>query len=125
MPLNWTAESQIQLVTIIADREVKRADIEDFLDMAGRANLVGWRKLCDIRAARCLLTFEDVNILGAQLRAAYSVQIPGPLALVVPETAPPEVGRFLGFLATAQRPMRIFKDLGKARKWLDSSAITA
>lgn len=30
-----------------------------------------------------------------------------------------------GILATAKRPMRMFNDAGKARKWLDSPAIRA
>lgn len=35
------------------------------------------------------------------------------------------MSRLLGILAAARRPMRVFKDAGKARKWLDSPAIRA
>ena len=47
----------------------------------------------------------------------------GPLAVVLSEDQCTQMSRVLGILAAAKRPMRVFSDVDKARKWLDSPAI--
>ena len=118
MPLHWTVESRLKLVTVVAEGDVSKSDVEAYLSMVGGANIVEWRKLFDARAGRPVLTLHDVHELGARIRAADAVRIVGPLAFVMPENDTPELMRLLGFLAAAKRPMRLFRDIGPARKWL-------
>lgn len=118
MPLHWTVQSRLQLVTVVAEGDVVRSDVEAYLSMVTGADISSWRKLIDARAARLALTILDVNLLGVRVRAADAVRAIGPLAFVTPEAETPELGRLLGFLAAAKRPMRIFHELEPARKWI-------
>lgn len=118
MPLHWTVQSQLKLVTAVADGEVSSADFDNFFKMIKGTNVGSWRQLYDARAARPALTFEDVHTLGVRIRAADAAQTVGPLAFVMPDPGWPQLGRLLGFLAAAKRPMRLFQDIQPARKWL-------
>lgn len=57
--------------------------------------------------------------LGVLFRS-YHVRGPvGPLAVVVADAQVDRVNRLLGILATADRPMRVFRELEPARRWID------
>jgi hypothetical protein len=118
MPLHWIVESRPKLVTIVAEGEVCKADVDAYLAMIDGANLSEWRKLMDARKARPILNLQDVNELGVRIRAAAVTRQVGPLAFVVPAIDTPELLRLLGFLAAAKRPMRVFRTIGPARKWI-------
>lgn len=118
MPLHWTVQSRLELITVVADGDVGRSDVEAYLAMVDRMNIAGWRKLFDARTARPVFTFQDVNEIGARFREADAVRVVGPLAFVMPETSSPELMRLLGFLAAAKRPMRLFNELAPAQKWI-------
>lgn len=120
MPLHWTVESLFKMITVVADGDVGRGDLQTYFEMVSGANIVGWRKLFDARAARLVFTSQDVNELGVWLRAADAVQMVGALAFVMPEIETPELMRLLGFLAAAKRPMRIFHQRAPAQKWIMS-----
>lgn len=125
MPLHWTVDSRDKLITAVGDGELGRADFESYFQMVSGANIVSWRQLIDAGAAQPTISFDDVNLLGAVIRSAHTVQVAGPLAFVTPEIESEMLNRLLGFLAAAKRPMRIFYDPKKARRWLDSCAIRA
>ncbi len=118
MPLHWTVQSRLKLITVVADGDVGRGDIDAYLAMVNGTNIAGWRKLFDAQAARPVFTFEDVNQLGVHFRAVDAVRVVGPLAFVMPKVESPELARLLGFLAAAKRPMRIFNEFAPAQKWL-------
>ncbi|TAJ41608.1 MAG: hypothetical protein EPO55_04950 [Reyranella sp.] len=61
---------------------------------------------------------EDIMALGARMRASHDKGPVGALAAVVPNDHVEAVGRVLGMLAAAQRPMRVFRQLGPARRWI-------
>lgn len=118
MPIHWTAQSMSNLVTVIAEGDVVKGDVEAFLDLLIGANLAAWSKLIDARAARFVFTSQEVNEIGVRLRAAHAEHSIGPLAFVMPEAKTPEVMRLLGFLAAAERPMRVFQEFAPAQKWI-------
>lgn len=118
MPLHWTMESKIQLVTVVAEGDVTRSDVEAYIAMSSGANVLEWRKLFDARKGRAIFTDQDVNALGARIREGAAVRVVGPLAFVMPEVETPQLMRFLGFLAAAKRPMRLFHEIAPARRWI-------
>lgn len=126
MALQLKAFPSRHFVTVSADGEVTRADIEAYLSEIERLNAIGWKKLVDLRNARIALTEEDILQIGVRLRQADATSAVGALAVVMPQSEPepepePErVMRLLGFLAAAKRPMRIFKAIGPARRWIKS-----
>ncbi len=118
MPLYWTLQSRLRLVTVFAEGNVVRGEIEACLDVVRTAKVSEWRKLIDARTARFVLDSQIVSELGVRLRSADEARVMGPLAFVVPEVETPELMRLLGFLAAAKRPMRVFDRLEPARKWI-------
>ena len=96
-------------------------DIEQWLDVVDGAGLLPFRKLVDLQAARLDLTVEDMMVLGIRFRAHHANPM-GPLAMVLPAEVPEAVERGLGILAAGNRPMRLFRALPRARRWLAQAA---
>ena len=99
MPLHWTIDSRLQLFVAACDGNIEPTEVNQMLDAIVGANGLVFRKLQN----------ADVEH--------------GPLAIAVPDDKYMLLSRVLGILAAARRPMRVFKDADRARKWLDSPAI--
>ena len=71
------------------------------------------------------MTEDDVLAIGLIFRQADAAGDVGALAVVMPDSGPEaeRAMRLLGFLAAAKRPMRIFKTMGPARRWIKSLAV--
>ncbi len=118
MPLHWTIDSTEKLVTATADGGVTRAEFEAFLDAVGGAGAHGYRKLFDGAHGEPDMNPYDILALGARMRATHAEGPIGALAAVVPGNMADELNRVLGILAAAKRPMRVFREVGPARKWI-------
>ncbi|MDP1752936.1 MAG: hypothetical protein Q8L22_26080 [Reyranella sp.] len=118
MPLHWTIDPEQRLVTVVAEGEVKRAEVEAYLNAVDQAGANGYRKLFDGTRGDTSMGPEDVLALGVRMRAAHATGPMGPLAMVVPGGVAEPFGRMLGMLASAERPMRVFREVGPARKWI-------
>lgn len=123
MPLHWTVQSSTKLVTIVAEGDVTKADIEAYLAMVRGAGVVEWRKLFDARKGRDAFTAEEVESIGVRIRDAAATATVGPIAFVMPEVETPSLRRFLGFLAAARRPMKLFREIEPARRWIMKTEI--
>ena len=121
MPLHWTVDSKDRLVITVADGDVTRAEVEDFLEAMNGAGTRGYRKLFDGSRGETAMTPEDMLAIGVQIRAHHATGgKPGAMAVVVPPHKAELVSRVLGILATADRPMRIFSEPEPARRWIES-----
>ena len=118
MPLHWTIDPQQKLVTAVAEGDVTRVEFDAFLDDMSRAGADTYRKLFDGGRGGTHMGAEDILALGARMRASHERGPVGPLAVVVPEGHVETIGRVLGMLAAAERPMRVFRQVGPARKWI-------
>lgn len=119
MSLHWHIESRTQHVTITADGDFTRAEVEAYLKAVEASGAITWSKLFDGRFSRPAMSREDMLALGVLFRS-YHVRRPvGPLAVVVPHIHVDRVNRLLGILATADRPMRVFKELEPACRWIE------
>lgn len=108
------------------DGNVDLGEVNVMLDAVVGANGLGYRKLFDGTNGSTQMSAIDMLSVGVRMRALQDGDREhGPLAIVVTEDKYPMMSRLLGILAAARRPMRVFKDAGKARKWLDSPAIRA
>jgi hypothetical protein len=121
MALSWHLDPSRHFVMVSAEGEVTRADVEAYLSEIERSNATSWRKLLDLRSARVALSADDVLAIGVRLREADASGDVGALAVVMPEVDPEGLMRLLGFLAAAKRPMRLFKAIEPARRWIKSS----
>lgn len=119
MPFHWTIDPEQRLVTVVAEGDVTRAEVDAYLDAVARAGAYAYRKLLDAKHASTRMTPEELLALGARMRALHEAGHPmGALAAVVPDEQLEAVGRVLGMLAAADRPMRLFHQVGPARRWL-------
>ena len=124
MPLHWTIDSRLQIFVATCDGDVALAEVNEMLDAVVGSNGLRYRKLFDAMRGDTQMSSLDILSIGARLRALQHVSHDhGPLAVVVPDDKYAMIARVLGILAACKRPMRVFKDAEKARKWLDSPAL--
>src|SRR5262249_40985564 len=121
MPLYWSIDSRTELVTIVAEGPVTRADTEAYIEAISGAGALAYRKLYDGRCSTLALQADDVLEIGVRFRS-YHNQPMGPVALVWPADQRQALSRLLGVLASADRPLRLFETRGPARRWLDGFA---
>jgi len=122
MPLHWTIDSTSNLVTIVAEGDVTAQDIETYLKAVVDGGALTYRKLFDGTKAETSMKAEDMLALGVRFRAFHTQGPVGPLAIVFPDGRADLVARMLGILATADRPMRVFRSVALARRWIESLA---
>ena len=120
MPLHWIIDSRTRLVAVTAEGDFTRTDLEAYLRAVDGGGAVAWRKLFDARHGRPAMGRDDMLAVSVLFRG-YHQRVPvGALALVVTDAQAERVSRALGVLASADRSMRIFGDLDKARRWIES-----
>ena len=122
MPLHWIIDPDKKLVTAVAEGDVTRIEFDAFLDDMSRAGADAYRKLFDASQAVSALVDGEMILLGARLSAYTSLGPLGPLAIVAPATAIRQQAELFAALAPADRPLKIFKAVDAARKWLATAA---
>lgn len=126
MALHWTIDSRRQIFAATCEGNVDLAEVNGMLDAVVGADGLGYRKLFDGTNGDTQMSAIDILSIGVRLRALQDGDREhGPLAIVVPDDKHALMSRVLGILAAARRPMRVFKDVKKARKWLDSPTVRA
>lgn len=124
MPLRWIIKSDERLFEVICDGLVEVAEVHEMLDVLVGAKALGYRKLFDGSHGETSMGAMDVLNIGVRIRALHAGNLSlGPVAVVAPDDKYLLLSRVLGILAAPKRPMKIFKDLDKARDWLNSPAV--
>jgi hypothetical protein len=96
------------------------------IDVLVGSKALGYRKIFDGSRGETTMSALEILALGVRIRSLHAGgDALGALAVVVPDDKYLLLSRVLGILAAAKRPMRIFKDLEKARTWLNSPAVRA
>lgn len=120
MPVQWTISKPHRLVIAVARDELRLHDIEQYLDGVAIAGVLPYRKIFDMTHAAVMLSDADMMALGARIRAYLQVIKLGPLAIVAVTQRAYEQATLFQALADGDRPVRIFRELHKAREWLDT-----
>ena len=119
MPLKWKISHADKSVEATAIGHVSLQDIERYLDDVMVSEALPYRKLFETSPATGGLTDEEMMLLGARLSAyAGSGRKLGPIAIVAPANAIRQQAQLFATLAPADRPLKIFKTVEAARKWL-------
>jgi hypothetical protein len=124
MPVYWTIDSKQQLVVVTAEGHVTHADAEEYLDVIEGCGALAYRKLYDGQGGSVVMSHDEMMAIAARLRSYHHRPV-GALAIVLPHDKAEPVARILGVLASADRPMRLFINLGQARRWIDGLAAPA
>jgi hypothetical protein len=117
MPLEWTINLENRAMTAVATGDVTRAEVDAYLDAIMANAALGFCKLFDASQASTSMGADDLLALGMRMRSMHFEGPMGPLAIVVPPERGEHVERMFGMIAAADRPMRIFVDLTRARRW--------
>lgn len=124
MPVHWTIDSEEKIFEVTCIGVVEPDEIHRMLDVLVGSNALGYRKLFDGSQADTRMGALDVLNIGVRMRTLHGDGAPlGPLAVVIPTDKYPLLSRVLGILASPRRPMRIFSDVERARKWLETAAV--
>ena len=121
MPITWTISPAERLVTVKADGPVTLKNAEEYLDALVVNDAMPYRKLVDCTAMQPIASDEEMMQLGGRMRAYVATLEGGPLAFVV--TRPDVldyVKRYINLVMGATRPVKIFKTIDEARRWLDA-----
>jgi hypothetical protein len=133
MALYWFIDSRARLIVVTAEGSVSRTEIDGLLDAVTGAKALGYRKLVDATAGKLAMNALDLPAIGARVRSLHAGSV-GAVAIVLPgrltqdgepDDAPTLVARLIGILASAKRPLRLFKSVASAKHWLDSLAVPA
>lgn len=122
MPVNWTISHASRLVLAVARDSVNLADMQEYLDAIVVDGAMPYRKIFDVTHGSLDLDDREMLLLGARIRAYGSTSKMGPLAIVAGTPKSYERARLYMTLASADRPMQLFRELHLARKWLDQGA---
>ena len=121
MPITWTISPAERLVTVKADGPVTLKNAEEYLDALVVNDAMPYRKLVDCTAMQPIASDGEMMQLGGRMRAYVATLEGGPLAFVV--TRPDVldyVKRYINLVMGATRPVKIFKTIDEARRWLDA-----
>jgi len=133
MALHWFIDSRTRLIVVTAEGPVSRAEIDGLLDAATGAKALGYCKLVDATAGTFAMNALELLAIGARVRSLHAGSV-GAVAIVLPNGLPHDdepadattlVARLIGILASAKRPLRLFKTVTSAKRWLDSLAVPA
>lgn len=124
MPLHWTIDTRLRLFAAVCDGDVTQEEVHRMIDVAVASNALGYRKLFDGTHGDTRMGPLDILAIGVRMRALErAAEFHGPLAVILPEDKHLILSRLLGILAANKRPLRVFGDADRARKWLDSVSL--
>ncbi len=117
MTMNWKISHDDHLVEVVASGPVSLQDVERYFDAVTVAEAWSYRKLFDAVHATSAFSDDDMMMLGARISAYMSLGRVGPLAIAASDDMR-DSARVFAALAAADRPLKIFKSVRAARKWL-------
>lgn len=122
MPLTWTISHPNRLVIAVGKEEVSLLDMQAYLDGVVVSDAMSYRKIFDLTNGVLTLNDSEMMALAARIRAYATTSKMGPLAVVASTPKAYDQARTYTALASADRPLQIFRDLHAARKWLDAQS---
>ena len=125
MPLHWNIIRDQHLMVVVAEGLVGREEVDRMLDDMVAEGVLGYRKLFDGTLGDTAMSPSDLLALGVRMRTLHQQGTMGPLAVIVPANKWGLIARVLGILAAAKRPMRVFQNTGRARRWLEKQSSAA
>ena len=122
MPLTWNIDTGQRLMTMVTDGDVTFAEVNACLDAHADGDTLSYRKLYDGSRGYTSMTPEELMAIGWRIRNYHGSAKVGPLAVVFAPDKMEQMSRIMGMLASADRPMRVFVDVEKAREWLSKQS---
>jgi hypothetical protein len=125
MPVHWTISHSARLVIAVTKDEVRVEDIEKYFAGVTAHGGMAYRKIFEITATPMALSDENVQALGQRVVLYAQHGQVGPLAIVASSDESYAQAQAFAAASTARRPLRIFRELHTARRWLDEQETVA
>jgi hypothetical protein len=127
VPVHWTISHPTRLVVAVAKDTVSVSDIEQYFAGVTADGAMGYAKIFEITHSPMALSEDNLRSLGQRVIFYAQHGQVGPLAIVASSDESFAQARIFAEAARAERPLRIFRELHAARRWLDeqSAASTA
>jgi hypothetical protein len=125
MPLTWTIDHENTIMTIVAEGDVTRADLDAMLDAMIAGDALRYRRFFEASRGDTSMTDDDVLQLGWRMRSLHRLGPMGPLAVVLPPSKMEMASRAIGMLAVADRPLRVFTGADEAHRWITRQPLPA
>jgi len=120
MPIRWEILHPEKRVHVVGEDIVTLQHVETYLDAIVTAGAMSYGKLFDATKVVPQYDDHDILMLGARFSAYRSTLECGPLVFVVNGDSVLETIKKYINLAAAERPVAVFRTIGKARLWLDA-----
>lgn len=117
MPIYTDIVPLERVVVIVSRGFVSASEIADTTRKIVDANVPGYAKIIDVTGSASNLTRDQVNAMAAKLRGGPDTGARGPVAFVVDPSRNGFADSFAEATGT-DRPIRLFRSLHEARKWL-------
>jgi hypothetical protein len=123
MPVHWTISHPTKLVVAVAKGSVSVSDIEQYFAGVTAEGAMSYAKIFELTHSPNALSEDNLKALGQRVMFyAQHGQI-GPLAIVAASDEAYAQAQVFAGAAKADRPLRIFRELHAARRWLDQQGI--
>ena len=120
MPIRLSIDHAGRTARAVCTGTVSREDLENYFDAVSVAGAGPYPKLFDMADADFAITDTDMLLVAARIRAyAQSGGEPiGPVAIVAISQKGYEQAELFAVLATADRPLLVFRTVAEAEQWL-------
>jgi hypothetical protein len=118
MPITCQINHLDRLVIGVSEGVVTLKDIVTFIDNIVADGTQPYRKIFDARQGSSGLSQDDLKALTQRLRSGPIARPLGPFAVIAGNQGDALV-QILKPFAAVKRPMRLFKDMASARRWID------
>jgi hypothetical protein len=118
MPVRWEIDKKKRLMTIVGEGDVTHAELLPLIAAVAEEQMLGYRKLVDVRRVITSMTSDEMYDIGVRSRAIQDPTKSGPLAIVLPTEGIAQAEALLGMIAAGERLMRIFRHLAPAEAWI-------
>jgi len=120
MPIFWTVSHDTRSVVISAIGVIRLADMEECLRAIAMPATLSYSKMVDLAQAELAFDRAGVIALSKYVREHRGTGRMGALAIVVGSDEVELLARQFKSLEVEDRPLKIFRDRGAARAWLDT-----
>jgi hypothetical protein len=108
------------MVVISVKGIVRLADMQECAAGIMTPATLSYRKLVDLSDVQPALSDHDIATLAEYVREQSGIGPMGAMAIAAGTDEAEEQARLFGLLAVADRPLKIFREIGAARAWLDA-----
>ena len=117
MPIHLDISRIDRLLVIVARGKVNQDDLRDLIPKIAEAGARHFAKIIDVSSASAEIDHEQMERIARALRGGTGADARGPVAFVID----PHRGEVAGLFSEStegDRPVKLFRSLHDARRWL-------